>query len=56
MFIHITSPEQAVSCVSEMLNSSPAVIGVDTETTGLDCFIDMLKLVQIAVSGKVVYF
>ena len=51
-YIHIATPEQAKSYVSKILKGSPDVIGVDTETTGLDCLKDQLKLVQISVIGK----
>lgn len=52
-YIYITSPERAESWCQEV--SSANVYGVDTETTGLDCLRDKLRLVQIAVQDKPVY-
>jgi len=52
---YIVTPEQAETCASEIVENLPNVIGVDTETTGLNCLNDKLKLVQIAVKGKPVY-
>lgn len=51
-YVHIVTPEQAVSGIRLILKGSPDVIGVDTETTGLDWRKDKLKLVQIAAVGK----
>lgn len=54
-YVYITTAEQAESFASEILKDLPDVIGVDTETTGLNCFKDKLKLVQIAIKSKPVY-
>jgi ribonuclease D len=54
-YIYITTAEQAESYANEILEDSPDVIGVDTETTGLNCLKDKLKLIQIAVTSKPVY-
>jgi DNA polymerase I-like protein with 3'-5' exonuclease and polymerase domains len=54
-YIYVTTPKQAKSHITAILKDLPDVIGVDTETTGLNCLRDKLKLVQIAVKGKPVY-
>jgi DNA polymerase I-like protein with 3'-5' exonuclease and polymerase domains len=54
-YIDISTQEQAKSHIRRILKDLPDVIGVDTETTGLDCLKDKLRLVQIAVAGKPVY-
>jgi len=54
-YIHITTAEQAEFYTSKILKRLPDVIGVDTETTGLNCLQNKLKLVQVAVKDKPVY-
>ena len=49
---YIVTPKQADACAGAMVSEQPDVIGVDTETTGLSCMKDRLKLVQVAVKGK----
>jgi DNA polymerase I-like protein with 3'-5' exonuclease and polymerase domains len=54
-YVYFTTPEQTKSHAAEILEDLPDVIGVDTETTGLNCLRDKLRLVQVAVKGKPVY-
>lgn len=48
----IQDAEQAI----EFIRSTDSILGVDTETTGLDCFTDKLVLIQVALSDKVYLF
>lgn len=51
-YVYITTAEQAESSISEIIRDCHNVIGVDTETTGLDCLKDKLKIIQIAIKDK----
>lgn len=54
-YIYVTTKEQAELCRKDILKSNPAYLGVDTETTGLNCFNNKLRLVQIASQDKPVF-
>jgi len=54
-YTYITTAKQAKSYASGLLKDLPDIVGVDTETTGLNYLDDKLKLVQIAAIGKPVH-
>jgi DNA polymerase I-like protein with 3'-5' exonuclease and polymerase domains len=49
---YITTPKHAVASIKRILEGPYDVIGVDTETTGLDFQNDKLKLVQVAITNE----
>jgi len=49
-YIYVTSSEEAIRCLQDI--SKYNVISVDTETTGLDPFVDKIVLLQIGAGTK----
>lgn len=55
MYTLIETIEDAKDAI-EYLRTNDVIVGLDTETTGLDCFTDKLVLVQVCIPNKVFLF